>query len=269
MQAAILSLALLLSVDGLRKGKQTPSEGGYPSEDPSSKREELKNIQNSQDGPGQMIVNGTQAPSCYWKSQVSLTRSGSNSHFCGGTLIASNWVVTAQHCVAGQSSIDVWAGSDYPGSGTRRSSYRIIQHSVADFALIQLSQGFSLGGCIAAAPLPTSAIPDGAQCWITGWGALYNQGPAASSLMQASTNVVNNAQCRQQMSGGQTVYGGDVCVFGYYNGQPTTACNGDSGGPLYCNGILYGATSWGFSCNGITIYSGTHALRDWINSYVR
>jgi len=270
---AILSLALLLPADGFRRMKQTPSEGGYPLEDPTSQRDELKVRIDSQDGPGQMIVNGTEAPACYWKSQVSLTRSGSNSHFCGGTLIASNWVVTAQHCVAGQSRVDVWAGSNSPGSGTRRSSSRIIQHSVADFALIQLSQAFPLGGCIDAAPLPSSPVADGAQCWITGWGRLYNNGPTPRTLMQASTQVVNNAQCRQQMSGGQQVYGGDVCVFGYYNGRPTSACNGDSGGPLYCSTgsgwTLYGATSWGFSCNGITVYAGTYALRDWINSYVR
>jgi len=271
---SILSLALLLSADGLRKSKRTPSEGSYPSEDPTSQRDQLKvrmdskDAPGSQDGPGQQIVNGTQAPSCYWKSQVGLVSPGSSQVFCGGTLVASNWVVTAQHCVAGQSSIDVWAGSNSPGSGTRRSSYQIIQHSVADMALIQLSQPFSLGGCIDAAPLPTSPIADGSECWITGWGRLYNNGPGAQTLMQASTQVVNKAQCRQQMSGGQQIYDGDVCVFGYYNGQPTTACNGDSGGPLVCSTgsgwTLYGATSWGFSCNGISVYAGTYATRDWI-----
>merc|ERR1712039_1073163 len=80
--------------------------------------------------------------------------------------------------------IDIWAGSNYPGSGERRSSYQIIQHPVADMALIQLSQPFSLGGCIDAAPLPTYPIADGSECWITGWGRLYNNGPGATTLMQ-------------------------------------------------------------------------------------
>jgi len=270
---SILSFALLLSVDGARR-KRTPSEGGYPSEDPTSRRDQLKVSMDSQDGPGTQIVNGTQAQDCYWKWQVGLAMPGtSGSTFCGGTLIASNWVVTAQHCVEGQSSIDVWAGSNYAGYGSVSRSSQIIQHSVADMALIQLSQPFSLGGCIDAAPLPTYPIADGSECMITGWGRLYNNGPAAQTLMQASTQVVNKDQCRQQMSGGQTIYNGDVCVFGYDNGQPTTACNGDSGGPLVCwtgsAWTLYGATSWGFSCNGITVYAGTYALLDWINYYVR
>merc|ERR1711948_73024 len=130
-----------------------------------------------------------------------------------------------------------------------------IQHPVADMALIQLSQPFSLGGCIDAAPLPTYPIADGSECWITGWGRLYNNGPGATTLMQAATQVVNKDVCRQQMSGGQPVY------------------NGDSGGPLVCwtgsNWALYGATSWGFSCSGITVYAGTYALLDWIYYYAR
>merc|ERR1719356_101060 len=277
---SVISLALLLSADGLRKSKQPqfPYIEGYPSEDPASQRDQLKPRLDSkdgpsQDGPGQQIVNGTQAQSCYWKWQVGLARPGSSSTFCGGSLIASNWVVTAQHCVAGQSYIDIWAGSNYPASGERRSSSQIIQHPVADMALIQLSQPFSLGGYIDAAPLPTYPIADGSECWITGWGRLYNNGPGASVLMQATTQVINKQTCRQYMSGGQTIYDGDVCVFGYYNGNPTSACNGDSGGPLVCSTgagwTLYGATSWGFSCNGLTVYAGTYALRDWINYYVR
>merc|ERR1712050_706525 len=35
-----------------------------------------------------------------------------------------------------------------------------------------------------------------------------------------------------------------------------------------CGGVLYGATSWGKNCNGISIYAGTYAQRSWINSYI-
>merc|ERR1719436_1527947 len=107
---AILSLALLLCTDGLRRQRTDP---------------------------GTMIVNGTQAPSCYWKWQVGLASPGSTQIVCGGSLVSSTWVVTAAHCVT-RGAVDVWAGSNTPGSGTVRSSSRIVSHSSADMALIQL-----------------------------------------------------------------------------------------------------------------------------------
>merc|ERR1712003_441255 len=166
--------------------------------------------------------------------------------------------------------VDVWAGSNTPGSGTVRSSSRIVSHSSADMALIQLSSPMPIGGCIGAATLPSSPVADNTDCYITGWGRLYHQGPGASTLMEAQTRVVNKASCRQQMGSGgfNPIYDGDVCVFGYMNGKPTSACNGDSGGPLVCGGVLYGATSWGKDCNGISIYAGTYAQRSWIDSYI-
>jgi len=268
ISVAILSLALLLRTDGLRRQRKDPSEGGYPLEDPDFPKDELPMVAGPA-GPGTMIVNGTEARSCYWKWQVGLASPGSTRIVCGGSLVSSTWVVTAAHCVT-RGAVDVWAGSNTPGSGTVRSSSRIVSHSSADMALIQLSSPMPMGGCIGAATLPSSPVADNTDCYITGWGRLYHQGPGASTLMEAQTRVVNKASCRQQMGSGgfNPIYDGDVCVFGYMNGKPTSACNGDSGGPLVCGGVLYGATSWGKNCNGISIYAGTYAQRSWINSYI-
>jgi len=277
---ASLALLLLVDVDGFRKVQRRTeataevAEDSYPDEDPSPTRDQLSLVTEDDDGPGAQIVNGTQAQACTWTWQVGLYSPGTTRQFCGGSLISPTWVVTAQHCIAGQRSVDVMAGEIRVGRGTRRSSRRIVQHSVADFALIELSQPMPLGSCITAAPLPSSAVRDGTQCMITGWGALYNNGPSAQSLMEAPTAVVNNRECQRTMTGGRRVYDGDVCVLGRNNnGQPTSACNGDSGGPLVCRSggswTLYGATSWGHSCRGITVYAGTYSLRDWIRSTMR
>ena len=47
------------------------------------------------------VVNGDNAAPHAWPWQVSLRRNGhyGRYHFCGGSLIRPNWVVTAAHCV--------------------------------------------------------------------------------------------------------------------------------------------------------------------------
>ncbi|KXJ14723.1 Plasminogen [Exaiptasia diaphana] len=46
------------------------------------------------------IVNGANADAHEWPWQVSLQQDSSgSSHFCGGSIIATEWVLTAAHCV--------------------------------------------------------------------------------------------------------------------------------------------------------------------------
>ncbi|CAB3994146.1 MAM and LDL-receptor class A domain-containing 1-like [Paramuricea clavata] len=50
------------------------------------------------------VVSGQTARPNSWPWQVSFRRVGSSFHFCGGSLISDQWVVTAAHCVRGQSA---------------------------------------------------------------------------------------------------------------------------------------------------------------------
>jgi len=46
------------------------------------------------------IVGGTKVEAGSFPWQVSLWNTRQNKHFCGGSLVAERWVVTAAHCVA-------------------------------------------------------------------------------------------------------------------------------------------------------------------------
>jgi len=52
---------------------------------------------------GSRIVGGTQAQKDEWPWQAMLASTG-GSQFCGGSLIADQWVLTASHCVDGASA---------------------------------------------------------------------------------------------------------------------------------------------------------------------
>ena len=56
--------------------------------------------------PRGRIVGGTDAPKGAWPWQAQI-RTTSGFLFCGGTLVAPQWVVTAAHCVPNTSPSDI------------------------------------------------------------------------------------------------------------------------------------------------------------------
>jgi hypothetical protein len=97
------------------------------------------------------IVGGRAARRGDWGWQIQLRRNG--NFLCGGSLINSQWIVTASHCIEGYlnpSSYSVTLGSTYlnsPNSFTvKRNVVRVIMHEsyddnsmVNDIALLKLS----------------------------------------------------------------------------------------------------------------------------------
>ncbi|XP_072864129.1 chymotrypsin-C [Chlorocebus sabaeus] len=234
------------------------------------------------------VVGGETAQPHSWPWQISLQYLKNNTwwHTCGGTLIASNFVLTAAHCISNNRIYRVALGKhnleveDEEGSlivdvDTIYVHEKWISLLVLnDIALIKLAEHVELSDTIQVACLPEkdSLLPNDYPCYVTGWGRLWTNGPIADELQQGLQRVVDHATCSRIDWWGFRVRKTMVCAGG---DGVISACNGDSGGPLNCqleNGSweVFGIVSFGSSqgCNTRkkpVVYTRVSAYIDWIN----
>ncbi|KAJ6440234.1 trypsin [Purpureocillium lavendulum] len=220
------------------------------------------------------IVGGTPARAGEFPYIVSLSRRG-RGHFCGGSLLNENTVVTAAHCV-----VEADAGSTLVRAGSLRASgggvqvgaasfivhpnYRGSPEGGSDIAIIKLAQPIRAGGNIAYATLPAagSDLRGGTLVEVAGWGATTRQGTMPSDvLLKVEVPAVERTSCNRAWNG--RVDRTMVCA-GEVNGGEDS-CYGDSGGPLVDarSRVLVGTVSFGKPCaqpNSPTIYGNVGAL---------
>jgi len=230
------------------------------------------------------IVGGTDAGLGDAPWQVALTRgTGSNIfglQFCGGTLINSDWVLTAAHCTEGQGACDIYVYLGLleltnAGAASFSPVQKIIEHPNYsglnyDFALLRMRNGFNLPTISNVAPacLPSASTPSNVNVLISGWGTTSSGGSKSNSLQKATVTMHTTSYC-------QTAYGGswtNPSNCASIDGQKDT-CQGDSGGPLvYLNGgraEVHGVTSCGFGCasSGYPgVYADVPSVKSWIIS---
>ena len=203
----------------------------------------------------QPIVGGTTTTTSAYPFMMMITDASQNQ-FCGGTLVSATKVVTAAHCMVGEttSSVRVVGGRTYR-NGTNGTVSRVSDIWVHadytdategnDVAVLTLSTSMPYTTASYVDSSDTGVYAAGTTARIVGWGTTSSNGSSSNQLRTATVPTVSNSSCAS--SYGSDFIASDMVCAGYTSGGVDT-CQGDSGGPLLIGGVLAGITSWGEGC---------------------
>ncbi|XP_066271722.1 suppressor of tumorigenicity 14 protein homolog [Branchiostoma lanceolatum] len=219
------------------------------------------------------IVGGDNAIYGAWPWQVQLRRSYDWNPFCGGTLVAGEWVVTAAHCLQYDDfedwkTVQVLAAKHYlehPGPPSSQAVMAGVEkvylhedHSDKtkqnDIALVKLDRKFELNNFINYLCIEnndTVRLDENSYCFVTGWGRTSESGPQPDVLQEVKVGLIPSEVCNSTVSYNGRITDNMICAGHWEGGKD--GCYGDSGSPLVCAGddgrwYLTGVVSWGTGC---------------------
>ncbi|KAM4807866.1 myeloblastin-like [Rhinophrynus dorsalis] len=167
-------------------------------------------------------------------------------HFCGGSLIGRQFLMTAAHCLENMDptlvTIVLGAHSLRTNEASKQN-YRISrvfengfspQTLENDIVILKLDRPVTLNNLIQTVRLPRAneSVPEGTRCVAAGWGRIATQGRVPDRLQELNVTVTSRDLCRPN----------NICT-GVFMRQ-AGICFGDSGGPLVCNGVIQGISSF-------------------------
>ncbi|KAH8316706.1 hypothetical protein KR067_013766, partial [Drosophila pandora] len=225
------------------------------------------------------IVGGQDTSILQYPYQISMRLRG--NHRCGGTVVATNIIVSAAHCVNTLTTVAnltivagstrIWNVEDKQQELAVRQiiihpNYRTLNNDY-DAAILILDGDFEYSDAIQPIPLATERPEHDTEVVVTGWGTTSEGGNISNILQEVFVNVVENTECKKAYSFMLT----SRMLCAAVTGGGKDACQGDSGGPLVLNNELLGIVSWGTGCARESkpgVYCSVPDVHDWIEEKI-
>lgn len=190
---------------------------------------------------------------------------------CAGTLIRTQYVLTAAHCVSRSghtNSIVVTAGSGDLASAASFSVRSAKVHRASGFSEVTRGRDWAVIRLARPVDLPAVALPAGSGLdsgvfTAVGWGATREGSHTLQRyLRKVQVPLVLDSTCgRLYESAGHNFVPSDMLCAGDIARGGRDSCQGDSGGPLLRRDgkrwVQVGIVSWGVGC-GRAKYPGVY-----------
>lgn len=233
------------------------------------------------------VVGGTNAAANSAPFIVSFQQNG--IHYCAGSILNGNWVLTAAHCLSSKSqalSTSLVAGSNNVDGSASTTQKRTIDNYIVndlylggtspyDIGLAYTSVAFTWSNAVAPIALPESGVIPTGNALLYGWGSTSTTNTAnyPTTLQVATVPIISLSSCESALgTQGVNVHDTNLCTGPLTGG--VGICTSDSGGPLVqtTNGanVLIGIVSWGkIPCgqaNSPSVYVQVSSFISWIST---